>query len=391
MALRSRQAKAAGSRMSRLYLLGGLLIATLMIGVLFAIYKTPTPVPVGNPDGVAAISEQIAQQCSMGKLTDQETTVTADLAKYISGVSSGTKVKTSDIGAIVSKITPDQRGLDFYKAYTDCLKQQAAILVNQRGANLVAPDQAEIESRKDESLRSAISEISAGVPRNRLVELLGQPIQTGPIGEGKEQDADFYQYKHMLFVADFRDKNDKRMGLFIMTKDPLMGQAMFPNQIFGKTIKDALEQCGGFSVTAHRNFKSSLCPASHATNYIMSEYFSLATVDASLFDTNCGDLGDDVIKSIEACPSVGDTPVLGVGIASENQIDAVTFERACNGFLDLLDFGGGFSWFSDRESDLEDQRNKRDENLSSDALAAGVRRDVRHRADVMRSPITPPI
>jgi len=210
----------------------------------------------------------------MGRQTEEQANVSAKLGKYLTNLASGAKVTTSDVGALIDKITPNDQGLAFYKAYTDCLKQQAAILLNQRGVTLVPPSEADLEERKDEQLRQQISEINPSVPKARLVQLLGEPISSGSneMTEMYGLTADLYQYKHMLFVTDYY-KAGRRIGLVIATRDPVLGAAMFPEQIRGVTLGEAAGICEGAVFTTRENARTNVCPASHATDFIKKIYF----------------------------------------------------------------------------------------------------------------------
>lgn len=381
------------------YALPAMLLIAVAIVVGLLIYKTRA-VPAAQPQNreladAAAVAQQIAQQCAMGRQTEEQASVSAKLGQYLTGLDAGAKVTTSDVGAIIDKITPSDQGLAFYKAYTDCLKQQAAILLNQRGVTLVPPSEADLESKKDEQLRQQISEINPAVPKTRLVQLLGEPISSGS-NETTDMHgltADFYQYKHMLFVADYY-KDGRRVGLVIATKDPLLGAAMFPNQIRGVSLGEAARICEGVQFTTRGNARTNICPAAHATDYIKSVYFfdSVGQTGLTKDSRACHEAGLGIGRmDLGKCPGIASAPALGIAMAKDMTVSDADFIAAASAWTDEMDFGGTFAWFSDEESKKLDAKEAAEEKMSERQLAEAERQERQRRAALMKSPVTPSI
>jgi len=331
----------------------------------------------------------------MGRQTAEQANVSATLGKYLTGLDSGTKVTTSDVGALIDKIAPNDQGLAFYKAYTDCLKQQAAILLNQRGVTLVPPSEADLEAKKDEQLRQQVSEINPSVPKTRLVQLLGEPVASGSTetSEMHGLTADFYQYKHMLFVADYY-KAGRRVGLVLATRDPILGAAMFPNQIRGVTLGEAAEGCEGVRFSTRENARTNVCPASHATDFIKTVYFfdlvgetgAKADPSPACHEASIGVGRMDLAK----CPGIASAPALGIAMAKEMGVSDADFLTAADAWLDEVDFGGTLAWFSDEEDKQLEAKSAAEEKMSASELAAADRAKRQRRLELLRSPVTPP-
>ena len=196
----------------------------------------------------AALASEISHECSMGGNQQVESTVTASLAQYLSGLKSGAKVSTSDVGALIEKITPNPSGLAFYRAYTDCLKQQTAIFIERRkGIDLVAPPPSNPEAERDQNVLAAVNQIKATTPSDKLKEIFGSPIFTGKDDNSNGFQVDLYQYNTLFFVADYRRANGQRAGIVLATKSPESGKAMMFEQIRGVTIGAAGAEGGRFT------------------------------------------------------------------------------------------------------------------------------------------------
>jgi len=382
------------------YLVPAILLVAVAAAVGLLLYKTRIAA-VAQPQNreladAAAVSQQIAQQCAMGRQTEEQANVSAKLGKYLTNLDSGAKVTTSDVGALIDKITPNDQGLAFYKAYTDCLKQQAAILLNQRGVTLVPPSEADLEERKDEQLRQQISEINPSVPKARLVQLLGEPISSGSneMTEMYGLTADLYQYKHMLFVTDYY-KAGRRIGLVIATRDPVLGAAMFPEQIRGVTLGEAAGICEGAVFTTRENARTNVCPASHATDFIKKIYFfDLVGKTGSSEDSSqaCHDASLGIgTMNLSNCPGIASAPALGLAMAKDTGVSDADLLVAAKAWMDEVDFGGNFAWFSDEENKKLDAKSDAEEKMSKSQLAEVDRQERRRRIDLMRSPVTPAI
>ena len=350
-----------------------IVITLLILAFAVAVWLIPGPPPETakvadqHMGDTAAVSQIIAKQCALGGKIEVESAVSAKLARYLTGLSSGSKVSTSDVGALIDKITPTDSGLAFYKAYTDCLKQQAAILLDQRGISLVPPSEADIEAKRDEQMRQEISRLSANVPRERLVQLLGAPVSNiTKWGGGLE--AEFYQYKTSIFVVDYR-KDSTRVALALATKDPMQGAAIFFDQIRGMTLGEAVEQCGGFEFTGRQNARTGICPASNATNNVMKVFYGMAVTIMGKFDDPEGcNLFE--APDLKKCPGAATAPILSVLMADADLVDEADFKMAVQAFMDELDFSGAFTWRSEAEEKMIAEREAKHPDDATDAQHA---------------------
>jgi len=64
---------------------------------------------------------------------------------------------------------------------------------------------------------------------------------------------------------------------------------------------------------------------------------------------------------------------------------------AAKAWMDEVDFGGNFAWFSDEENKKLDAKSDAEEKMSKSQLAEVDRQERRRRIDLMRSPVTPAI
>lgn len=366
-----RPATGSSRQSIKLYLLcAGLLILAAGAAIWLVIRaqsgtQTTTTTSSTAANDAAAVANVIAQQCAMGRETVAESSVTASLAKYLSGLTSGSKVSTSDVGALVDKITPNDSGVAFYKAYTDCLKQQAAILLSQRGVQLVAPSPTDIEHAKDLQTLQSISELNPQSPKSRLLDIFGPPIASGSPPETNDPSMtpnyDMYQYKHMAFAIDYTLRG-RRIGLVLATKDPLQGSAMFFEQIRDATLGGAEGgACGGITITAHTNGLSGICTASHASNYVQSAYFFYTRLlEGTQVETNksCSEYlrGSENFPA-KKCPGISSAPALAIIIAEES-VPEKEFKAAIDAFASELDFGGTLRWRSASEQKEMDSGNE---------------------------------
>lgn len=398
--MESSEKSEARKKMPSYYFLAGLLLLAIAIAVAL-LFKSglgggSRKIEDAKLADAAALSEQIAQQCAVGRQTSEQANVSASLAEYVAGLSSGAKVTTSDVGAIVDKITPDDKGLAIYKEYTTCLKQQAIILLSQRGIVVQPSSEEDAEALKDETLRQSISGVSYYTPKSRLVQLLGEPIASLPDAEiGDGGSVDLYQYKNMLFLADYY-KYNTRIAISISTKDPLDGTAMFIERIRNFTIKDAIERCGGIKISGrHQSAHSGICPASRATNNEKSVvFFHLIHMTGPIFDksSSCQDLIQrDTISDRINCAGLNGVPAIGIVITDDSETSDTDLNLVATSWMRELDFGGNFVWYSDKERRAMDERDEpynaaSDEEIRRlDALAR------QERVRRMRTPVTPAV
>jgi len=332
------------------------LLLACLISVTLVLIGSRRPAPPVIQDekllDAAQISALISKQCALGGKTEVEGKISAELARYVSGLSSGSSVSTSDVGALIEKITPNEGGLAFYKAYTDCLKQQTAILLDQRGVSLVPPSEKDVEARQDEQMWQAVSNIGANTPVERLEQLFGAPVSDmSRWAQGFETT--FYQYKTSIFVLDYR-KDGERVALAISTKDPNQGSAIFFDQIRGVTLGTADRDCDGIEMSGRMNVRSGVCPSSNASNNVKSVFYFLAITlsDGPRDNALCRKALNDQKKVdyIKLCPDLAESPAIAVLIADEDRTDDNSFRQAAAAFFDELDFGGSFSWRNDAEN-----------------------------------------
>ncbi|RYY26143.1 MAG: hypothetical protein EOP62_11745 [Sphingomonadales bacterium] len=95
------------------------------------------PRPSDDPTRQAAA--EIAKNCAGGRQIDNSAKIEAGLSRYLTQASGDTKVSASDVGTVMSKLTPDGVGLEFYKVYTQCLTDGSENYLKLKGIAVV-PD-----------------------------------------------------------------------------------------------------------------------------------------------------------------------------------------------------------------------------------------------------------
>ncbi|GAB7128245.1 hypothetical protein JCM19000A_27520 [Silvimonas sp. JCM 19000] len=151
--------------------------------------------------------------------SEAESTVKASLEKFFGGLTAGTKVSSSQIGALAEKL-PQNGNPDLYKAYSDCLKVQMAIALQRRGVQVASPDMQALEAAADDRVENGLSRVTPSTPSAKLVELLGEPISDDVV-EGTGLRYVRYQYKDMYFAAEFF-KGRKRLAI-VLAANPSLG------------------------------------------------------------------------------------------------------------------------------------------------------------------------
>ena len=329
----------------------------------------------------------IAKECSIGGHHDIESKVSVILGKYLGGISSGTKVSTNDVGAIIDRITPDDLGLAFYKVYTDCLKQQSAIFLYRQGVVLTSPSQQDTEAKQDEQTRERISNINPATPSQKLVEIFGAPIASGPDEYSDKMDLDIYQYKFSAWAFDYRT-GGKRVGLILATKDPADGSSMLFDQIQGVNIGSVYKDCKNLVATAHYNARSGICPSSHLNNYVESIYFFYGIfttqIKQEVTSDKCKASAEaDHLPDPNLCPGYGSVPALAVAFvsnpSSQHSADR-NLTRVADAYLEELDFGGTIAWLSPAESAAMQKLEGDEEKMNSVQLDAAIAAEKQHRA-----------
>lgn len=123
---------ATARRSNTATLAGGLLLAAVIaVGLAFFFW----PKPSDDPTRQAAA--EIAKNCAGGRQIDNSARIEAGLSRYLTKASGDTKVSASDVGTVMSKLTPNGVGLEFYKVYTECLKDGTENYLKLKGISIV--------------------------------------------------------------------------------------------------------------------------------------------------------------------------------------------------------------------------------------------------------------
>ena len=126
-----RSASSMASKISRpifwtVAFLGTIIAAAIALLVSVHPRLVASPLPPPDPDERRA--QAIARACAGGGVVVNESSLNAELTTAVKRAKAGAAVTTQDVGAIVSKIPPDQTGLAFYQAYTKCIADNLASL-----------------------------------------------------------------------------------------------------------------------------------------------------------------------------------------------------------------------------------------------------------------------
>jgi hypothetical protein len=306
---------------------------------------------------------RVMNACSMGGQFSANSNLDASVESYLSKLHAGASITTNDVGALINKITSDQSGAALYKEYTECLQQQMAIYLTERGIKIIPPSHAD---DPDDRVVKGVSMFTPETPADRIEELMGKPISVGAAEYGRHGlILRRYQYKYGLFVADFR-RNGNRVGLVIATNDPLgFGDKLPFNQISGVKLRDLSDCDGSPQIDAHFKITSGVCGGSHEANYIYSVYF----FDPSFSNAVSGEMSDCIGHGsdllLDKCQQLGELEAFAVAIAK----DSSGANEAKENFLAELDFGGTFQWLSPEASEKYDRWIAAQDASSAQAVA----------------------
>lgn len=319
----------------------GIVCATAVAVGLLVWHSHRTTPPISD---AAALAREISSQCSLGINRTDQSEIEAKLEKYFTGLHSGAKVSTSEFGALIDNITPNDQGLSIYRAYTDCLKQQTAALLAKNGIPISPLTSSDISDRRDREVLDEISEIGPQTPKDRLVEIYGSPIASGKDAYSGDYDVDLYQYKHSEYAADYT-KDGERVGIALAKSS---GESKFsvPAQLKDITLSSILWCDGDMLVSGHSGFvRSGFCPPSHASNYIANIYIFPDLHDfVTENDTStCKALiWDPKSPKLTACQKLASAQAFAVVMIGDYKNDIRTQRQlttVANAFLDELDFG----------------------------------------------------
>ena len=118
--------------MAALVMLG---LVVVVVGLILATRWILRPEPT---DTTQQAMTAIARQCAGGQVVGNESEITATLSDYVSKVSAGAQVRSSDVGVVTSRMQPDGFGRDMYRDYTACLATQTQAYLQMTGVQ-VAP------------------------------------------------------------------------------------------------------------------------------------------------------------------------------------------------------------------------------------------------------------
>ena len=321
-----------------------------------------------------ALANSVTTQCAMGMKEDTIVEVNASLKKFFGGIKAGSQVTTTQVGNISDKIVATEQGTALYRAYAECLKLQMSLSLARNGVNVVVPDPREIEADKDEKIRQAISEINLETPREKLIEIFGQPTSISKVDGPGNMSVQTYRYKYSAFAYDYRSGSN-RLAIVLSTKDPLQGDAMLFDQIADVHIDKAYSECGGITMSEHQNARSKVCGSSHATDFLSTIYiFPVARVTGLRKEVRSSACNQE-IPDWKNCPGFASAPALAVvqirNPAQSNAVDA-KLARVADAFVDYLDFGGlGMALRSPQEAaDLEAKQNSQANYTTAQSEAA---------------------
>ena len=83
-----------------------------------------------------AATDDIMKVCAGGRTIGVEGALKGELNKFFTGAAASGQAKLSDLGAIIDKLKPDGVGVEFYKLYTQCVKEQAEIKAKELNIKL---------------------------------------------------------------------------------------------------------------------------------------------------------------------------------------------------------------------------------------------------------------
>ncbi|MEH2563751.1 hypothetical protein [Bradyrhizobium sp. AZCC 2289] len=84
----------------------------------------------------AAGTDDIMKLCAGGRALGIEGEVKGELTRFLKGAEATGQAKLTDFGAVLDKLKPDAVGVEFYKIYTQCLKDQAEITLRKNNVTI---------------------------------------------------------------------------------------------------------------------------------------------------------------------------------------------------------------------------------------------------------------
>lgn len=119
-------------------LLGLVAIVVVLVVLAPRIVPKPMPGPSTGEDKTQTAMEGIARTCLGGRIASNESAITAGLKEYVSGLTAGARVTTSDVGAVTANLKPDGVSLQMYQAYTACLDAHTQNYLRVRGVEVTS-------------------------------------------------------------------------------------------------------------------------------------------------------------------------------------------------------------------------------------------------------------
>ncbi|MET4037685.1 MULTISPECIES: hypothetical protein [unclassified Bradyrhizobium] len=95
------------------------------------IRPTIDPSNASAPLPTAAATDDIMKLCAGGGAVGIEGEVKGELTRFLKGAEAAGQAKITDFGAVLDKMKPDAVGVEFYRIYTQCLKEQAEITLKK--------------------------------------------------------------------------------------------------------------------------------------------------------------------------------------------------------------------------------------------------------------------
>jgi hypothetical protein len=83
------------------------------------------------------VTDDIMKVCAGGRVSGAEVRIKAELNRFLTGASASGEAKLKDFGAIIDKLRPDSVGVEFYKVYTQCVKDQAETELKQYNVKIL--------------------------------------------------------------------------------------------------------------------------------------------------------------------------------------------------------------------------------------------------------------
>jgi hypothetical protein len=277
-------------------------------------------------------------------LVAHEGTVEASLTDFFHGIKASSSINSKDVGAIIDKIIPNDTGLEFYKEYTKCLKQQTIAVLAKSGIKIHE------DGKNDDDVFKKVEDFNINTPIDRLRSLLGSAISVVSFGPDNDEKATvtYYQYKHSIYVADIR-QGDKRLGMYVQPFR-IAGFHFLPTGwvLNDTTIRVASERCGPVDGTVHGNLHSSICGGSHLDQFTYYEFFfdiAFQHLDGSK-ETPAHCSPASLPKGgvdISECPELAGWTATGVAISGDKSDLGIVRQIV----LHDMDSGSPFTWPAD--------------------------------------------